>query len=109
MAGKGKPGPAPGQRFGGRQKGTPNKLSGDVRAMIFAALDEVGGHSYLVEQARANPVAFLSLVGKVLPMQVNTTVKRDIRELSKAELLAIIGSAGIDGQTSGENEHRAVH
>jgi hypothetical protein len=109
MAGKGKPGPAPGQRFGGRQKGTPNKLSGDVRAMIFAALDEVGGHSYLVEQARANPVAFLSLVGKVLPMQVNTTVKRDIREFSKAELLAIISRAAIAGPTSGEDEYRAVH
>jgi hypothetical protein len=27
--------------------------------MILAALDEVGGHSYLVEQARANP-AFAS-------------------------------------------------
>jgi hypothetical protein len=109
MAGKGKPGPAPGQRFGGRQKGTPNKLSGDVRAMILAALNEVGGHSYLVEQARANPTAFLTLVGKILPMQVNTTVKRDIRELSEAELLAIVSSAGIAGPTSGENEDRAVH
>jgi hypothetical protein len=63
----------------------------------------------LVEQARANPAAFLTLVGKVLPMQVNTTVKRDIRELSRAELLALISSAGIAGPTSGEDEHRAVH
>jgi len=109
MAGKGKPGPAPGQRFGGRQKGTPNKLSGDVRAMILAALDEVGGHSYLVEQARANPAAFLTLVGKVLPMQVNTTIKRDIAELSYDELVAIASGAGIAGPTSGEDEHRAVH
>jgi hypothetical protein len=42
-------------------------------------------------------------------MQVNTTVKRDIRELSKAELLAIISRAAIAGPTSGEDEYRAVH
>jgi len=51
----------------GRVKGVPNKLSGDVRAMILKALDEVGGHAYLVEQAKKNPNAFLALVGKILP------------------------------------------
>jgi hypothetical protein len=71
MAGKGKPGPAPGQRFGGRKKGTPNRITGDVRAMILAALDKVGGEDYLVGQARTNPTAFLTLLGKVLPMQVS--------------------------------------
>ena len=45
----------------------------------------------------------------VARMQVNATVKRDLRELSKAELLALIDRPGIDGQTSGEDEHRAVH
>src|SRR5215471_7162681 len=54
---------------GGSRKGIPNKLSGDVRAMILRALDEVGGHAYLVEQAQKNPNAFMSLVGKVLAMQ----------------------------------------
>src|SRR5215469_9715978 len=53
----------------GRPKGSPNKLSGDVKAMILAALDEVGGKTYLVEQAQKNPNGFLTLVGKVLPMQ----------------------------------------
>jgi hypothetical protein len=38
--------------------------------MILAALDRAGGEDYLVEQATANPRAFLSLVGRVLPTQV---------------------------------------
>jgi hypothetical protein len=83
-------GSKPGERRGGRKHGTPNKLSGDVRAMIVAALDEVGGPAYLVEQARSNPTAFLTQLGKVLPLQVNATVKRNIREYSTEELLAII-------------------
>ncbi len=92
MAGKGKSGPASGQRFGGRKKGPPNKISGDIRAMILAALDEVGGQAYLVEQANKNPVAFMTLLGKVLPMQADIPVKRTIRDYSNEELLAIIAA-----------------
>lgn len=73
-AGSRKPNPnrgsKPGERRGGRQKGVPNKLSGDVKAMILAALDEAGGMAYLVEQAANNPNAFMTLLGKVLPMTV---------------------------------------
>ena len=54
----------------GRPKGTPNRLTADVRAMILAALDKVGGVDYLVGQAERNPAAFLTLVGKVLPLQM---------------------------------------
>ncbi len=36
--------------------------------MILGALDAQGGQEYLVRQAEENPVAFLTLLGKVLPM-----------------------------------------
>lgn len=64
MAGKGRP------KTGGRAKGTPNKLTADVKAMVLEALDKAGGVSYLLTQAQSNPNAFLTLVGKVLPLQV---------------------------------------
>src|SRR5262245_16078243 len=38
--------------------------------MILGALEEVGGTQYLARQAEANPAAFLSLLGRVLPLQV---------------------------------------
>src|SRR4051794_31317544 len=57
-------------KTGGRQAGTPNKLSADVRAMILAALERAGGEDYLLEQATANPRAFLSLLGRIIPTQV---------------------------------------
>ena len=52
----------------GRPRGAKNKLTRDVKAMILAALDGVGGQAYLEEQAVKNPVAFLTLLGKLLPM-----------------------------------------
>lgn len=60
----------PRPKTGGRAKGTPNKVTGEVKAMVLEALSRAGGVTYLTKQAKENPVAFLSLVGKVLPLQV---------------------------------------
>jgi hypothetical protein len=57
-------------KTGGRRKGTPNKLNADIKAMILGALNEAGGQKYLARQAKENPSAFLTLLGKILPMQV---------------------------------------
>jgi hypothetical protein len=55
----------------GRPKGSPNKIQAAVKEMVIQALDEAGGVEYLVTQSRDNPTAFLTLVGKVLPLQVS--------------------------------------
>lgn len=69
-----KPGPAKGSQkvpnSGGSRKGCPNKNTKALKDMILAALDGVGGVEYLQEQARSNPGPFLTLIGKVLPLQV---------------------------------------
>lgn len=58
------------KRYGGRKKGTPNKINADVREMIVGALGEAGGQSYLVRQAKKNPNGFMALVGKTLPKEI---------------------------------------
>lgn len=54
----------------GRPKGAVNKTTAAVKDMILQALDNKGGVGYLERQADENPTAFLTLVGKVLPMQL---------------------------------------
>lgn len=61
---------AAGRKTGGRQKGSPNKLTKQLKDMILEALDESGGVEYLKQTAIDHPTAFLTLVGKVLPLQV---------------------------------------
>lgn len=63
----------------GRPKGAVNKVSKQLKDMILGALDDVGGQTYLAQQAIDEPVAFLGLIGKVLPTTLNATVeeKRD--------------------------------
>lgn len=60
----------PKTKTGGRKAGTPNKLTKQVKQMILDALDNAGGVAYLERTADSHPAAFLSLVGKVLPLQV---------------------------------------
>jgi len=70
MAGKPKGLP----KTGGRKAGTPNKLTKTIKAAIEEAFDEVGGVAYLVQMAKDQPVAFMTLLGKVLPNQVEAKV-----------------------------------
>lgn len=75
----GRPGRPKGQKkSGGRQKGTMNHDTALLREMILGALDKAGGQKYLVKQAHKNPSAFLQLVGKVLPKDINATVSGGI-------------------------------
>ena len=68
-----------GNRGLGRVKGVPNKVTGELKDMILQALDGAGGITYLQARALDNPSAFLTLVGKVLPLQVNANVEGEIK------------------------------
>ena len=68
-------GPKPGsRRKGGRRKGTPNKISAKVKEAIENAFTAVGGEDYLVKVAEEDPRAFCTLLGKILPTQVDAQV-----------------------------------
>ena len=60
-----------GKREGaGRPKGSIDKGNALIREMIVSALDGIGGVSYLQEVAISHPAAFMSLIGKTMPLQV---------------------------------------
>lgn len=59
--GDGTPGP-------GRTKGVPNKNTTALKDMILGALSAKGGQKYLEKQADENPTAFMTLIGRVLPV-----------------------------------------
>ena len=89
---------ATGYKTGGRAKGTPNKLTRDLREMILGALADAGGRAYLAEQARKNPGSFLRLVGKLLPRQAADTeegpVKEELPDVEVARRLAFLLARG---------------
>jgi hypothetical protein len=68
MAGKGAP------KTGGRRKGTPNKLTTDLKEAILGAAEAAGGPEgmmgYLKNLAVVNSSAFAALLSKVLPLTI---------------------------------------
>jgi hypothetical protein len=71
--GDGTPGP-------GRPKGVPNKATKMVKEMVLEALDKAGGVKYLVEQAEKNPTAFLTILGKTIPLSGDLNVNHEWTE-----------------------------
>jgi len=65
----------------GRPKGSTNKATKAIKEMILGALDDAGGQEYLKRQAEENPTAFMTLIGKVLPMQVDANVKASVARI----------------------------
>lgn len=73
----------------GRPKGLPNKFTKDLKEMILGALDSAGGVDYLTERANdpKTASAFLTLIGKVLPMQVTGADGGEVKHVFRVELV----------------------
>jgi len=66
---------------GGRPKGVRNKLT-NLRDSVLEAFDQVGGTEYLARLAngtQSDRAAFIGLVSKVLPTQINANVEGGIQ------------------------------
>jgi hypothetical protein len=71
-------GPAPKVAGPGRPKGAQNKITLDIKSMMLAALDNVGGQKYLEEQAMKNPTAFMTMLGKIIPTQIQGDINNPL-------------------------------
>jgi len=64
---------------GGSRKGIQNKATKEIKDMINGALNAVGGEKYLIRQAEENPVAFMTLIGKIIPKDVNANLTGNVQ------------------------------
>lgn len=81
-----------GQKSGpGRPKGAQNKTTTQLKEMILKALDNSGGVEYLERRANdpRTASAFLTLVGKVLPMTVAGDPDNPVKHIVKIERLVV--------------------
>lgn len=90
---------------GGSRKGIPNVVTRDIREMIRASLDEAGGVAYLLRQAEANPASYMALVAKIIPQQIDATIRRELTEMTDAELFTMLESVRALPQRARVIEH----
>ncbi len=73
-------------KYGGREKGTKNKMTVELKTAILRAFEEVGGEQYLVKVAREQPQTFCTLLGRILPKDVVADVTLKTHEDALREL-----------------------
>ena len=76
---------------GGSRAGIPNKSTAALKDMILGALEASGGVKYLTERANdpRTASAFLTLVGKVLPLQVQGDKDNPLQTVTRIEIVAL--------------------
>ena len=69
----------------------PNKVTGELKAMILEALDQAGGVNYLLGCALNEKTqgAFLSLIGKVLPMTIAGDQSNPLQAIVRIERVIV--------------------
>jgi hypothetical protein len=88
-----------GKKTGGRKKGTPNKVTALLKDEILQAADQAhpeGRVGYLKGQAVENPAAFMTLLGKVLPTQVQGDPDEPLRLVTEIKR-TIVDPKSTDG------------
>lgn len=101
-----------GQKTGGRQKGTPNKVSAQVRENFLAVFTRLGGTAAMAEWAKANQSEFYKLYARLLPSEATVTVAHaDFESLTDAELARIAtgSSEALVVAEDGPQEPSALH
>ena len=77
----------------GRVKGVPNKTTTQLKEAILEAAANAGGEEklvgYLTKQADENPTAFMSLLGKVLPMTIAGDDKNPLTAIVRIERVIV--------------------
>ena len=65
-----------------RQKGTPNNITRDMKDILHLAFERAGGVDYLVKQSKAEPKAFMALLGRIVPTQVAVSISHEFNLLA---------------------------
>jgi hypothetical protein len=96
----------PGQRFGGRRKGTPNKVTAAVKDVIATAADQLGSIKRLVEWVKEDPMNerlfWGTIYPKLLPLQLAGDPNNPIEVVGRIERI-IIGAREDAADPDAEN------
>jgi hypothetical protein len=100
-----------GKKFGGRVKGTPNKISTTVKSNVVAVFEALNGDdlSHMKTWAAENPTQFYNIYAKMLPTEVEATITKELKELTDAELLAIASGERVTSETESQEQPSQLH
>ena len=90
-----------GEKRPNQGKRGPSKLTQEVKTMVLEALDGAGGVDYLMDRAKdpRTASAFLTLVGKVIPLQVQGSDDPDAPAVKHHLTIDFVDAGPVSKQT----------
>ena len=90
-----------GEKRPNQGKRGPSKLTKEVKTMVLEALDGAGGVDYLMDRAKdpRTASAFLTLVGKVIPLQVQGSDDPDAPAVKHHLTIDFVDAGPVSKQT----------
>ena len=79
---------ANGRKTGGRQVGTPNKVTTAFKTAVQIVYEDIGGHKAFAEWARENPGDFYRIASRLIPAET----ANPISAFGEGGITIIIGS-----------------
>ncbi len=64
---------AHGRKTGGRQAGTPNKVTTAFKTAVQIVYEDIGGHKAFAAWARENPGDFYRIASRLIPTEIAST------------------------------------
>lgn len=80
---------ATGNKTGGRQQGTPNKVTANVKDNIIAVFNKLGGTSAMAEWAQDNQTQFYNMYSKLIPFKIEGDSDNPLTIITKVELVPL--------------------
>ena len=87
------------KKTGGRQKGTPNKVTKQMTDMVRESLDDAGGKDYLIWLSQNHPNAYAGILKSIIPKQIQAEISETVSltpEEKKLRLIELKKSYGED-------------
>ena len=66
-------------KTGGRQPGTPNRVTGAFREAVQIVYDRLGSHDAFLEWARENPTEYYRIASRLIPVEIKSDEDRTVR------------------------------
>lgn len=96
------------KKFGGRQKGTPNKSTAAFKQAVLAAFEGIGGLDRFTRWANRHPTEFYTRIAvRLIPHEVGISAK--VRIEDKRAVLRQIPDAVLNEIVDGEASANKVH
>ena len=67
-----------GKKFGGRKKGTPNKVTATVKEVFMETFDKMGGVPRMIAWADEEPAEFYKLYARLIPTEAKVDLAGEL-------------------------------